>query len=314
MKKLMALMALMTLTACDVVERADQRAERDDRLYRAAMDDYRSGRMDAAVAGFEKCVRKDPSNASARFQLACLMHDVKKDYLAAYCGYCEYLLQQPGSDKAKLALDRRAICEKELAKVLATKYGLNAVAAATAEIEALRKELRAARLRIAAAEKNLGESQARVRSLSAERERLLGVVKGFGSDSDEKPGVRQARVKEAKDLLEESDDDVAAPSVPAAEVAELREEGDEDSAQSSLLPVRRPNETPAKDAERKQDAVPVSVPERPKTYTVEDGDTLYGISKRFYGSVSAWKKIRDANKARVSTDGRLKVGDELVLP
>ena len=95
MKKLIAMAALTILTACDYAARKDVRAERDDRAYRAAMDDYRAGRMDAAVAGLEKAVRNDPSNASARFQLACLHQDVKKDYLSAYCGYREFLLQQP---------------------------------------------------------------------------------------------------------------------------------------------------------------------------------------------------------------------------
>ena len=87
MKRLMALMALMTLTACDYAVRNDLRNEREDRVYREAMDDYRAGRMDAAIAGLEKAVRNDPSNASARFQLACLQQDLKKDFLSAYCGY-----------------------------------------------------------------------------------------------------------------------------------------------------------------------------------------------------------------------------------
>ena len=57
-----------------------------------------------------------------------------------------------------------------------------------------------------------------------------------------------------------------------------------------------------------------AVPERPKTYLVKEGDTLYGVSKRFYGSISMWKRIRDANKALISMDNRLHVGDTIVLP
>ena len=56
------------------------------------------------------------------------------------------------------------------------------------------------------------------------------------------------------------------------------------------------------------------VPDHPKTYVVEDGDTLYGVSKRFYGSIRPWKAIRDANKALISSDNRLKAGDTIVLP
>ncbi len=53
---------------------------------------------------------------------------------------------------------------------------------------------------------------------------------------------------------------------------------------------------------------------RPKTYTVEPGDTLYSIARRFYGRKSAWTQIREANKATVSTDGKVRAGVELVLP
>jgi len=54
--------------------------------------------------------------------------------------------------------------------------------------------------------------------------------------------------------------------------------------------------------------------ERPATYVVEEGDTLYKLALRFYGRRSAWQKIRDANKATVTTDGRIQAGQTLVLP
>ena len=94
-----ALAALATLTACDYVQQREFRDERSDRLYQAAMADYSAGRLDAAIAGFEKAVKGDPGNASARFQLACLLQDNRHDYLGAICGYREFLMQEPGSDK-----------------------------------------------------------------------------------------------------------------------------------------------------------------------------------------------------------------------
>lgn len=303
MKKTMALMALMTLTACDYVQRADLRSEQDDRLYRAAMEDYRSGRMDAAMAGFEKAVAKDPSNASARFQLACLLQDVKKDFIGAYCGYREYLMQQPSSDKAALAKSRLAVCEKGLAEALASKYGLNKAETFANELEAVRKDLLAAEARVKASEKNLGESQARVRVLSAEREHLLNVVKGVGSESEIAAG--KPSVKEVKDLLEEEDEVSARPSILPPPQAEDEEVRPPFAATSSVAT--------ASVAEKKPDPAPAA-PDRPKTYVVQEGDTLYGLSKRFYGTITMWKQIRDANKALISMDNRLKAGDTLVLP
>ena len=309
MKKMLALTALTVLTACDYAAKLDLREERDNRLYREAMDDYRAGRMDAALAGFEKAIAKDPSNASARFQHACLLQDVKGDFSGAYCGYHEYLLQHPESDKSRLAKDRLAICEKELAKSLATKYGLNAVGDAAATMDGLRSELKAGEARLAASEKNLGDALARVRALIAERDRLLKIVKG-DCETTAAPVV-----KEAKDLLEEDEEDLA-PSKPEDDEREklLAESSSEAEIATgpSLLPERKPEDLvekkPVKKAEKPQP------PNHPATYVVQEGDTLYGIAKRFYGGVSAWKSIREANKAVISADNRLKVGDTIKLP
>lgn len=295
MKRLMALMALTTLTACDYAARNDLRSEREDGIYREAMDDYRAGRMDAAVKGFEKAVRNDPSNASARFQLACLHQDLKKDYLSAYCGYREYLFQHPESDRAKLARDRLSVCEKEMAKSLAEKYALGDASAAERELAALRAELKTYKDRVTAAEKNLGISQERVRALSAEKDRLVASIKGDADASKDDIGK-----DELADILKEKN---------------LLDEEDETSTGSSLIPVRdakvpvQPEKKPA--AEEKSSP---KVPDHPKTYVVEDGDTLYGVSKRFYGSIQYWKQIREANKALISSDNRLRAGDTIVLP
>ena len=318
---MMALMALTILTACDYAARRDVREERDDRLYRAAMDDYRAGRMDAAMSGFEKSVGNDPANASARFQLACLHQDLKKDYVAAYCGYHEFLLQHPESDRARLARDRMAICEKEMARLLATKYGLNAAEAGERMLADARAEIKTLKDRVAAAEKNLSGSQERVRTLSAERDRLLGAVRSIGDEHgrEDQQGAPdlQAILKEKASL--ERDDEAADSGAKQDVLTEkrlLEEDEDEETAHgSSLIPVRK-SEGLAKGDEAKPAQKPdeTKEPSRPKTYVVQEGDTLFGIAKRFYGGIHSWKRIRDANKAVISADNRLKVGDTIVLP
>ena len=295
MKKAMALMALAILTACDYAVRSDIRNERDDRVYRAAMDDYRAGRMDAAIAGLEMAVRNDPSNASARFQLACLQQDLKKDFLSAYCGYREFLLQQPGCDRAKLARERLAVCEKEAAQALASKYRLNSSDAAARELGTVRAELKASKARIAEIEKDLIAAQDQTRTLSAERDRLRATIRGEVPEDSDSGGPKVALSE--KDLLEEEQDD-------------------EMSTGSSLIPVARKPESETKPDRPHQETASSEKkgPSRPKTYVVEDGDTLYGVAKRFYGSIHAWKMIREANKVLISTDNRLRAGDTIVLP
>lgn len=54
---------------------------------------------------------------------------------------------------------------------------------------------------------------------------------------------------------------------------------------------------------------------KPKKYTVKKGDTIRGIAKRYYGSVSGWKKIYQANKSKMSAPKYiLKKGTVLTLP
>ena len=314
MKRLMALMALTVLTACDYSARKDLRSERDDRLYRAAMDDYRAGRMEAALSGFEKAVNNDPANASARFQLACLQQDLKKDYLSAYCGYREYLLQHPESDRSKLAKDRMAICEKEMARTLATKHGLNSAEESEKRLANALAEIKTLKDRVAAAEKNLGSSQERVRALSAERERLLGAVKGIGEEGSEQADPQPILKEKAALDRETAEETDRRQDVLTAKRLLEEDEGDEVSTGSSLIPVRKPEAVVVKEtpppAEKKED----KGSSRPKTYVVQEGDTLYGVAKRFYGSIRPWKMIREANKALISSDNRLKVGDTIVLP
>ena len=314
MKRLMALMALTVLTACDYSARKDIRSERDDRLYRAAMDDYRAGRMDAALSGFEKAVNNDPANASARFQLACLQQDLKKDYLSAYCGYREYLLQHPESDRSKLAKDRMAICEGEMARALATKHGLNSAEESEKKLANALAEIKTLRDRVAAAEKNLGSSQERVRALSAERERLIGAVKGIDEGGSEVSDP-QSILKEKASLDRETEEETGRrQDVLTAKRLLEEDEGDEVSTGSSLIPVRKPEDVVVKETPPAAEKMEGKGPARPKTYVVEEGDTLYGVAKRFYGSIRPWKAIRDANKALISSDNRLKAGDTIVLP
>ncbi|MDQ8194423.1 LysM peptidoglycan-binding domain-containing protein [Coraliomargarita sp. SDUM461004] len=52
----------------------------------------------------------------------------------------------------------------------------------------------------------------------------------------------------------------------------------------------------------------------PRTYTVQPGDTLSAISKRFYGTPSRWIDIYQANRDRLSSESALRVGQEVRIP
>jgi len=304
------------MTACDYAERNDSRRERDSKDYHDAMADYTAGRMDAAITGFEKAIFNDPANANARFQLALLLQEYKKDYLGAYVGYREYLLQHPKSDKSPLAQDRMLFCEREMAKVLAVRYNLQGNEATLKELAAVRQELKAAQARNATLDKEIEATRARINALGAERDRLVTIVKT--EDAENRSVVLRPAAKELKDLLEE--DEMQTNGYVVAEIVKLRdEEAEELSSGSSLLPAARVEDDARREGRRQGERLAREEKERnrvvhPDTYVVQEGDTLYKIAERFYGRASAWRTIRDANKTLISTDGRVRVGDKLRLP
>jgi nucleoid-associated protein YgaU len=52
-----------------------------------------------------------------------------------------------------------------------------------------------------------------------------------------------------------------------------------------------------------------------ETYEVQAGDTLLSIAQQFYGDVTQWRRIYDANKDMIGADpDKLKVGMKLTIP
>ena len=321
--------ALAALTACDPSASRSLRDEREDRLYQSAMADYKAGRVDAAAKGFEAVVRASPSNAEARFQLGCLLHDAKKDFAGAFCAYSEYLMRSPDSEKAALARQRLAVCERELAVTLAERHKLVADKSAGDALEALRREAREAKARVAQLEKQLASAKAQQEALVSERKLLLAAARG---EDESLKAAAKPDVREIKDLLDEKDEDAGHVAF-ADDLAALRAEGREEAtdraaiagaaaalrgeekaeaalAGSSLLPPRSTGDVVRAEKPSQEGRLAA----RPPTYEVQEGDTLYKIAVRFYGSIRAWKLIRDANKALISTDGRVQAGETIRLP
>lgn len=52
----------------------------------------------------------------------------------------------------------------------------------------------------------------------------------------------------------------------------------------------------------------------PRTYTVQSGDSLSGISRKVYGTSSRWVDIFQANRDRMTSENALRVGQELRIP
>jgi len=304
MIKSVAAIALSTLVAaCDWSAAKELKEDRDERLYKAAMADYTAGRIDAAVTGFEKVLRSNPGNASARFQLASLLHDRRRDYLAAICQYREYLLQSPTSDKAPLARERAEICERQYVSYILNqlKDGDGPVAR---EMARLKENAEADAQEIARLKVELEQAISERDAARRESELARKLVKSLGDE--ESTGGPDFDMATAKALLDEEDDEGIDRVKFSADVKNLIAEEESETAETPFAVAEKVPAQPAPE--------PAEEDKRPETYVVQEGDTLYKIAIRFYGKRSAWTRIRDANKTLISMDGRVNAGVTIKLP
>jgi nucleoid-associated protein YgaU len=110
-----------------------------------------------------------------------------------------------------------------------------------------------------------------------------------------------------------------APAAPAAAVPPTTE----DAQMHALIAQRAPEGPPAAQV---QQAAPVKesgqstagptadAHQAGTTYVVRHGDTLSGISEKYYGTQANWKLILDANASVLKTPKSLRPGMKLVIP
>jgi LysM repeat protein len=303
--------------SCDRINNSNKAlVERESPSYRAAMEDYRSGRLEKAIAGFEKVCRENPSNSSARFQLACLLMDFRKDFTGSYCAFREYILQMPEGEKTRLAKDRLLICEKELAKIFAKRFSSNAEGALSAvEADELRRKLKDSQASEMTLSKALEDGKKRIAELEERVKHLKELVSG-GAEAEE----RSRDTGEIKALLDsDSSADTPPPPNDAAKVlasfdsdAQAAQPFEQiEGAKEARDKAKKQADEEAENRKAREAAAKAKIPD---TYVVQEGDTLYKIAMKFYGKSSAWRRIRDANRALISNDGRVKAGQKLVMP
>jgi len=51
-----------------------------------------------------------------------------------------------------------------------------------------------------------------------------------------------------------------------------------------------------------------------QTHTVQKGDTLYGLARRYYGDGKLWTKILEANRDKIKNETSVPVGAVLTIP
>jgi len=325
--------------------------ERNSRLYTNAMDDLQSGRMDAAIKGFERVVLQEPKSYSAHFQLATLLQDLRKDYISAIAHYRAYLALRPASDKATVAQDRVKLCETLLSAEILRKAGGSASNKLAADNESLTAQVKALGEELAKAKRDVQRLEAEVASKHRLLAKLSVAVEAGGS-------ARNTAIKEALASVKAEDErnerrsinptdaelldgDDAEPPTGLGRAKAAAAATDRGGATSRLdakeladaktlaadadATPRPPTAAPASGAAAKKPALDALLASRhgkpapgggtrPDTYVVQSGDTLYKIAKRFYGSQNMWQSIQRANRAIISTDGKVRPGQTIKLP
>lgn len=83
------------------------------------------------------------------------------------------------------------------------------------------------------------------------------------------------------------------------------------SESSGLVTLTGRTATPRETAKTDSPVKPAAV----RTYTVQEGDTLYSIAAKLYGDGNKWRTLYDANKSTVKNDPkRLRTGMTLTVP
>ena len=144
------------------------------------------------------------------------------------------------------------------------------------------------------------------------------------NESREAPKVRQLIVTAEHEIIREL------PGEPYSELLDslsLKKENDRltreiaDLRASRGLPLNSRQISTTK-SENGIPRLPIVLPQKPKvspavrarTYTVQQGDSLYAISRKLYGDSSHIDRIFQANRKSLPSKNSLKLGQVLVIP
>jgi phage tail protein X len=285
-----ALAALLLGAGCGGGDSQPLSAEVDDPAYRQGQQFVKQGRTQEALTSFLKVIEKRGGQASAESHLEAgliyLNHN--KDPVEAYHHFRQYLAQQPNSREAPHVRELVDTAKRDFARSLPGQ---------PLENQAARSQLQDELVRLRDDNEQLRAELAAARSGPAPLRTTRAPVSG------EPP---QSRL-----TLPTS----PAPIIPVDE-----------SSPITVAPPRTPPSTVVPGQMPQVSAGPNSraAPLRPDTvatpparrHTVAPGDTLYNLTRKYYGAISAAKAdaIFEANRDVMKNPGDLRPGMEIKIP
>ena len=102
--------------------------------------------------------------------------------------------------------------------------------------------------------------------------------------------------------------------LPAVDVTDVKTENPPQPVPPAEKPATSAEKPAPKPAPEKTAPKPAVTTEGPQTHTVQKGDTLFSLAKRYYGDGKLWTKILDANKDKIKDVSTVPVGTVLKIP
>jgi nucleoid-associated protein YgaU len=300
----------------------DEAKERNTSLYRRARAAEQSGEVKEAIRLYRTLLVEEPRSYSVHFQLGTLLQDVEEDYISALYHYKQYLALRPETEKTTLVQDRIRVTEQLLAPQLLRKLGESAQSLSQAHLLKENDRLKGQLTKLEGEKSVLSEEKDRAEKTAmaaqAEVERLRDLLnKMRTADRTEKPSETAGTIAER-----ERSSTGAGKTHDGKSLRDLRREAEAEASEAAAKTGTKPADDVMAKIQKKLEDNPGEAengstkkpkPE-PKSYTVQAGDSLFRISEKFYGDSTQWKKIRDANRATINPDGRLRIGQVLVIP
>jgi phage tail protein X len=281
------------LTGCQPNENLPFASEVDEPHYRRGMQLLRGGRSQEALEAFLKVVAKRGGDApESHLECGILYLQHIKDPVAAIYHFNKYLALRPNSPQAKHTGELIETAKKEFARTLPAE---------PFEGQVERLDLREAVERLTQENYQLKEQIAQMRGLPVSS--LPRTATALDAPPRTSPAVDTAQTEVVAEDAVTSEDGEAAPMVPVQAARPVA---------SVTAPPPVANLVPA------QNWRPVAAPTPPATarvHTIGKGDSLYSISRKYYGTGAKVDEIVAANRGVLQDRSTpLKIGMQLKLP
>jgi nucleoid-associated protein YgaU len=297
----LGLLGIWLLAGCRGGNSEPAAVEVDEYYFRQGQQQVKQDRPQEALASFLKVIEKrgEQSSAESHLEAGLLYLKHSKDPIEAYHHFRQYLAQQgPNSQQATRVRELIDTAKKEFARTLPGQPLENQAQRMDFldQVEKLKRENEDLRSEIAAL-----RNGASAPILKAAR----------GPASGEAPSVRfNAPAPVPVTTVEEESPITPAPIQSRPPVAEVRPSGT-NPGRGNPPPASGTRTTPARPG-----APPPTGPSAMRRHVVAQGEGLFAIARKYYGTASAakTKAIYEANRDVMKNEGDLRPGMELKIP